>query len=55
MSGPLERSLQILERLAAHPEGQSISTLSSRLVIVTFKGIERPTSMPSSSIWSRKS
>ena len=31
MSGPLERSLQILERLAAHPEGQSISTLSSSL------------------------
>lgn len=31
MSGSLQRSLQILERLAGHPEGQSISTLSSSL------------------------
>jgi len=31
MSSPLERSLSILEHLAAHPEGQSISTLSTAL------------------------
>lgn len=31
MSSPLERSLSILERLAAHPEGQSISALSNAL------------------------
>jgi IclR family acetate operon transcriptional repressor len=31
MSTPLERSLHILERLAAHPEGQSISGIASAL------------------------
>jgi DNA-binding IclR family transcriptional regulator len=31
MSTPLERSFNILERLAAHPEGQSISVLASSL------------------------
>ena len=31
MSSPLERSLAILERLAAHPEGQSISVIAASL------------------------
>lgn len=31
MSGPLERSLHILELLAAHPQGQSISSIASAL------------------------
>ncbi|HEX3138449.1 MAG TPA: helix-turn-helix domain-containing protein, partial [Rhizobacter sp.] len=31
MSTPLERSFNILELLAAHPEGQSISVIASSL------------------------